>query len=177
MFLVPFYRCCHHLLRCRCANTFQLSGKTLQVISSNHTWLTYGCGKNFWHPSQWPWVKATKLPKWDAIYLVPTIKQEPLIQLLQNLVGIPLIVRSIWLNFEEILFYKFFTNFICKILNPFSLVEHSICHSLGMVGPIDKGIKNGCPCIVEIRGMQGCALVGDPARAVGSCRDVAKAQP
>ena len=40
-----------------------------------------------------------------------------------------------------------------------------------------KGIKNGCPCIVEIRGTQGCALVGDPARAVGKCRDVAKAQP
>ena len=41
----------------------------------------------------------------------------------------------------------------------------------------DKGIKNGCPCIVEIRGTQGCALVGDPARAVGECRDIAKAQP
>ena len=41
----------------------------------------------------------------------------------------------------------------------------------------NKGIKNGCPCIVEIRGTQGCALVGDPARAVGECRDVAKAQP
>ena len=40
-----------------------------------------------------------------------------------------------------------------------------------------KGIKNGCPCIVEIRGTQGCALVGDPARAVGECRDVAKAHP
>ena len=40
-----------------------------------------------------------------------------------------------------------------------------------------KGIKNGCPCIVEIRGTQGCALVGDPARAVGECSDVAKAQP
>ena len=40
-----------------------------------------------------------------------------------------------------------------------------------------KGIKNGCPCIVEIRGTQGCALVGDHARAVGECRDVAKAQP
>ena len=40
-----------------------------------------------------------------------------------------------------------------------------------------KGIKNGWPCIVEIRGTQGCALVGDPARAVGECRDVAKAQP
>ena len=43
--------------------------------------------------------------------------------------------------------------------------------------PNIKGIKNGCPCIVEIRGTQGCALVGDPARAVGECRDVAKAQP
>ena len=42
---------------------------------------------------------------------------------------------------------------------------------------VGKGIKNGCPCIVEIRGTQGCALVGDPARAVGECRDVAKAQP
>ena len=40
-----------------------------------------------------------------------------------------------------------------------------------------KGIKNGCPCIVDIRGTQGWALVGDPARAVGECRDVAKAQP
>ena len=26
---------------------------------------------------------------------------------------------------------------------------------------IIKGIKNGWPCIVEIRGTQGCALVGD----------------
>ena len=30
-----------------------------------------------------------------------------------------------------------------------------------------NGIKNGCPCIVQIRGMQGCALVGDPAQAIG----------
>ena len=44
--------------------------------------------ENFWHPSRWPWVKVTKLTKRDAIYLVPTIKWEPLIQLLQNLVGI-----------------------------------------------------------------------------------------
>ena len=28
-----------------------------------------------------------------------------------------------------------------------------------------KGIKNGYPCIVEIRGTQGCALVGDVAKA------------
>ena len=25
----------------------------------------------------------------------------------------------------------------------------------------DKGIKNGCPCIVEIRGTWCCSLVGD----------------
>ena len=34
-----------------------------------------------------------------------------------------------------------------------------------------KGLKNGCPCIVEIRGIQGYALVGDRApawsRAIG----------
>ena len=42
---------------------------------------------------------------------------------------------------------------------------------------IIKGIKNGCSCIVDIRGTQDCALVGDPARAVGECRDVAKVQP
>ena len=29
-------------------------------------------------------------------------------------------------------------------------------------------LKNGCPCIVEIRSTQGCALVGEPARAVRS---------
>ena len=54
------------------------------------------------------------------------------------------------------------------------------------LGQFDIGSRNGllkglrmvgCPCIMEIRGTQGCALVGDPARAVGECRDVAKAQP
>ena len=67
---------------------FNFPGKPLRLISSNHTWLTYGCGKIFWHPSRWPRVKVTKLPKRDVIYLVPTIKSEPLIQSLQNLVGI-----------------------------------------------------------------------------------------
>ena len=50
--------------RRRFANTFQL----------------YGCRKNC-HPSRWPWGKVTKLPKQDTIYLVPTIKLEPLILL------------------------------------------------------------------------------------------------
>ena len=44
--------------------------------------------------------------------------------------------------------------------------------AVAMLGII-KGIKNGCPGIVEIRGTQGCALVG----AVGECRDVTKSQP
>ena len=41
---------------------------------------------------------------------------------------------------------------------------------------IVKGIRNCFPCIVEIRGTQGRALVGVPARAVSECWDVAKAQ-
>ena len=67
---------------------FNFPGKPLKLISSNHTQLTYGCGKIYWHPSRWPWVKVTKLPKRDVIYLVPTIKWELLIQSLQSLVGI-----------------------------------------------------------------------------------------
>ena len=69
---------------------FNFPEKPLKVISSNHTWLTtYGCGKIFWHSCWWPWVKDTKLPKRNIIYLVPMIKWEPLIQLVQNLVGNP----------------------------------------------------------------------------------------
>ena len=41
------------------------------------------------------------------------------------------------------------------------------CQTSGILYIIVKGIKNGWPCIVEIRGTRGCALVGDPARAVG----------
>ena len=67
---------------------FNFLGKPLKLISSNHLWLTYGCGKISWHPSRWPWVKVNKLPKWDRFYLVPKIKWEQLLQLLQNLVGI-----------------------------------------------------------------------------------------
>ena len=41
-----------------------------------------------------------------------------------------------------------------------------------------QGVKNGYPsCIVVIRCTHGYALVGDPARAIGECRDVAKSQP
>ena len=50
---------------------------------------------------------------------------------------IPLIILSTWLNFGVILRKMLFRRFFNKILNPFSPVEHSICHILGMVGPID----------------------------------------
>ena len=112
-------------------------GKPLKLISSDHTWLTYGCGKIFLHPSRWPLVKITKLPKRDAIYLVPTIKWEPLIQSLQNLVGIS--PSSCFPHYEilEKFCKNFFLRFFRRILNLFSPVEHSICHILGMVGPID----------------------------------------
>ena len=45
---------------------------------------------------------------------------------------------STWLDFGEILpEFFFFSNFLRQISNPFSGVEHYICHILGMVGPID----------------------------------------
>ena len=54
-----------------------------------------------------------------------------------------------WLDFGEIMSKTFFLPiFLHKILNPFSPIEHSICHILGMVGPIDvkqKGNEStGC---------------------------------
>ena len=69
---------------------FNFLGKPLKLLSPNHTWFTYGCGKIVWHPSWWPWVKVTKLMNREVIYLVPMIKWEPQIQSLQNLVGISL---------------------------------------------------------------------------------------
>ena len=55
---------------------------------------------------------------------------------------------STLLNFGEILPEFFLSDFLRKILNPFSAVEHYICHILGMVGPIDvkqKGNEStGC---------------------------------
>ena len=72
-------------------------------------------------PFRWPWVKVTKLLKQKANNLGnPTVKWEPLTQ-----------------NFGEILKKKFCSDFFRKISNPFSPVEHSICHVLGMVGAND----------------------------------------
>ena len=52
-----------------------------------------------------------------------------------------------WINIGEIL-PDFLAIFLRKILNPFSAVEHYICHILGTVGPIDvkqKGNEStGC---------------------------------
>ena len=119
---------------------FNFPGKPVKLISSNHTGLTYRCGKIFLPPSRWPWVKVTKLLKQDVNYLVLTIKKEPLIQSLLNLVGIS---PSSYFPPDKILdkfcqeFLFLAILFFCKILNPFSPVKHSICHILGMVGPID----------------------------------------
>ena len=65
-------------------------------------------------------------------------------QLNAMLTRVPLI-----LTFLEILpKFFFFCNFLHKILNQFSAVEHYICHILGMVDPIDvkqKGNEStGC---------------------------------
>ena len=59
------------------------------------------------------------------------------------------------------------------LLNTLDIVQ-SYVHRLV---PFSKGVKNGSPCIVKIRGTPSSAVVGDPARAVGECRDVAKTQP
>ena len=91
-------------------------------------------GKIVWHPSRWPWV--IKLPKRDRIYLVPTIKWEPLIQSLQNLIGIPpchaFDLIKFWRKSETI-----FSDFFRKFQIRYSPVEYSICHILGMIGLID----------------------------------------
>ena len=107
-----------------------------------------GVDKIFWHPFRSPWVKVTKLPKLNAIYLVPMVKWELLIQSLQNLVYPPhhaFYLIKFWRNSAK---FFFLAIFFCKILNPFSPVEPSICHILGMVGPIDvkqKGNEStGC---------------------------------
>ena len=107
-------------------------GKPVKLISSNHTWLTYRCGKNFWHPSRWPWVKVTKILKREVIYFVPMIKWEPLIRSLQNFI---VISPSSYL--DKFCLECFFNDFFCKILNPISPVKHSICHILGMAGQVD----------------------------------------
>ena len=67
---VRFHR---RLRRRRSANTFQLSGKTPQSNFFKPHMVDLWVWENFWHPFRWP-----KLPKWNAIYLVPTVKQEPL---------------------------------------------------------------------------------------------------
>ena len=93
LFLVRFRR------RRRSATTFQLSGKTPEANFFKPHEVNLWVWENFWHPFRWPLVNVTKLPKQGRIYLVPTIKWEPLIQSLQNLVGIiTLVTLSTWLN-------------------------------------------------------------------------------
>ena len=51
---------------------------------------------------------------------------------------IPLMMLPTWFHFAS---FPFFIEFLRKILNPFSPIEPSICHILGMVGPIDMKQK------------------------------------
>ena len=44
---------------------------------------------------------------------------------------------STWLNFGGILSETFLPNFYLKFQIVFSPIEHSICHILGIVGPVD----------------------------------------
>ena len=77
-----------HFRRRRSANTFQVSGENPEAYFFKPHMVNLLVWEKFWHPSGWPWVKVTKLPKQDRIYLGPTIKWVPLIQLLQNFVSI-----------------------------------------------------------------------------------------
>ena len=61
---------------------------TISIATNNRIPGIYGCGKNVWHPSRWPWLKVTKLPKRDRIWIVPKIKWEPLTNRYKKLVGI-----------------------------------------------------------------------------------------
>ena len=80
-------------------------------------------------------------------------------------------------HFNQILSICIQENALENVREMASILLQPECVNKSLIDQDNKGIKNGCPCIVEIRGTQGCALVGDPARAVGECRDVAKAQP
>ena len=63
---------------------------------------------------------------------------EPLIQSLQNLVGVSPAPCFLFVKILEKFCQKFFLMiFSVKFLNPFYQVEHSICHILGMVGLAD----------------------------------------
>ena len=96
----------------------------------------YGCGKKFWHPSRWPWVKVTKLVKRDKIYLVRTIMWEPPMPSLHNLVDIsPLSCHPPDWTMEG--FWQMFSEFYVKFQNAYSPGEHYVWHTLGMTGPID----------------------------------------
>ena len=96
-----------------------------------------GVGNFFLHPSRWPCVKVTKLPKRHTIYLIPMIKWELLIQSLQKLVQLMGKKRK-WVNWM-----------LCwlEYLWPWPLTLN-LC-MLGMGGPIvieQKGWELiGCP--------------------------------
>ena len=68
----------------------------------------------FGHPSRWPWVKVTKLPKQDRFYIVPTIVRTAYSIATKLDSYIPLVMLSTWLNFLSILSETFLTIFYVK---------------------------------------------------------------
>ena len=109
---------------------------TQEQSQTTLTWLTYGCRKIFWHPSRWPWVKATKLPVQNLICPHDKVRTaHPIATKLGRY--IPVVMLFTWLNFGGILPGTFLTNVFVN-LNLFSPIEHSLFHMFGMVGPKRK---------------------------------------
>ena len=86
-----------------------------------------GVGKN--------WRQSTEATKGGKKWTCPYDEERTAHQIATNLVGIPtLLFLLLGLILEEFC-QKQFRDFFCKTSNPFSPVEHPICHILGMVGP------------------------------------------
>ena len=75
--------------------------------------------EKIWHPSRCPWVKVTKLPKQDRIYIVPHDKVRTAHSIATKLSRyIPIVMLSTLSNFGGILFATFFSKYFRKISNP-----------------------------------------------------------
>ena len=134
LFLVRFRR---RRLRRRSANTCQLSGKTPEANLFKPHMVDLWMREIFLAPisvtlGQGHWATGAERNLPCPRGKVRTA--HPIAAKLGRYV--PLIMLSTWLNFGEIL-PNFFSNFFRKILDPFSPVEPSIFHILGMVGPFD----------------------------------------
>ena len=115
---------------------FNFLGKPLKFISSNHTWLTYRCGKIFWYPSWWPWVKVAKLLKRDRFYLVPTTK-----------IGryIPIVMRLVYVNVKMNVLWPPSTVWVGPLIflwQPSGCLNNPIFSTLGLYAKHPKGHLN-----------------------------------